>query len=800
VSEPREDEPGGKLFTLPTAAAEPEEAGDGAPPAKPPPAPPAAGDTGEPKRQAIIPEPFQRANLKQTLKDFAGLTGYRAAYHGVRILVLYYPLYFLWLARGGAWNLVKRLAAWWAAPELKILESQAVAKGNAGHHEALRAHDVGAKTRTRRGKIAGVCAAVILAALLAMYRFTPRWSFDLLGAALFPVLVYHGKPQGRPLIAPAIVPPKYEVPTPAIITRAFDSLGIAKISQHIKDKGELDWVSDVHRDGPGWAVELDLPHGVTAKKIIEKRPELSSGLRRPLNAVWPEAVPGEHEARLYLWIGRQDMAKMKPPPYPLLKAGTTDIFQPVPFALTPRGVTVSVPLFQSNWLIGGAPGNGKTTAVRVLACAAALDPVCDLWVHELLGKGDLEAFGLVAHRYCSGLDKDSLRYAAESVQMLKKEVERRTGILRKIPSAARSEGAITRAIAADPRMRFRPVVAIFSEIQNLFLDKELGPQAAEDIAHVIRSGRALGIIVIADTQRPDKDSMPTTMSGIVTSRFCLKVPDWQANDMILGTGSYSSGYNAVAFRQETDAGLGWLRGATDPQAVRTFKLNLTATAKICGRACTMRQAAGVLSGYALGEDDAESSRSFVSDVLAVFGADEKLWCSTIATRLSDRIGGVYKDTTAAAVSSQLRELKPVPVTVKNVREPGRDPNLGCERASVEAAYAAGVSQAAPGEAPSGPASEMPGGNVPPGAPDDLPEDFPALLVLAAELVISTQFGSTSMLQRKLRIGSALAGRLMDELELRKIVGPQQGAKARDVKVRADDLDDTVGPLREAAGV
>ena len=257
--------------------------------------------------------------------------------------------------------------------------------------------------------------------------------------------------------------------------------------------------------------------------ILARRAQLASGLRRPLSATWPAPVPHEHEGRLELWVGFHDISKAKPPAWPLLRAGQTDVFASFPFGTDPRGRPVAAQLFEHNWLIGAAPGQGKTAAVRVVACAAALDPLAELWTHELAGKGDLEPLARVSHRYCSGLDDEAIAYAAESMRMLRAELESRSRKLKAIPKES-APGRQDHPGHGRPRWRGCPRWSASStRSRTCSCTRSTAPgrrrRGVRDPARP-RLRRDPG----AGHPAPDTDSLPTTVAGTCPSGSASRSP------------------------------------------------------------------------------------------------------------------------------------------------------------------------------------------------------------------------------------------------------------------------------------
>lgn len=593
----------------------------------------------------------------------ANHAAYVVAYHATRS-----PKYAAKLAARspqGAAKVARGLVVWTFDLEGKPIRQQVAAtKDGDIYLRMTRAHDKRVKNRL----IISLSAAVVLAlgAILLMGT-DPSYDQWLALGGLVALLGRIGTPADRQVFDRAVIPTQVQKLTSDLVLRALGALGVAELNKAVgKGSNGINFPTPIVRDGPGWRADIDLPFGVTATDIMEKRVRLASALRRPLGCVWPEPAMHIHPGRVVIWVGDQDMNKAKRPAWPYAKTGQIDVFKPIPFGTDQRGREIAIPLIYRNMLIGAMPGFGKTFALRVLLLGAALDPSCELRVFELKGTGDLKSLSKVAHHYASGAKDSTIEACVVSLREVYKDLEKRADTIDGLPEDVCPENKVTADLAAQKSLGLHPLVVAVDECQELFAHEEFGAEAEKLCTAIIKRGRALGIILLLATQRPDKDSMPTGVSGNVLVRFCLKVAGQTENDMVLGTSAYKNGIRATVFT-DADLGIGYLLGvSTEARITRGYYIDNPAAGLIADRARALRIAAGTLSGQSAGDlptPKAEISFDLVADVLAVVPAsEEKQWNSVIIDRLAvlrPDVYGPWADQADDAKTAQLTAaLKP----------------------------------------------------------------------------------------------------------------------------------------------
>ncbi|GGV04311.1 cell division protein FtsK [Kitasatospora herbaricolor] len=594
------------------------------------------------KRRPIIPAwARSRAELITASRWLGEHVAHTLGYHAVRS-----PLYgakLLGRAPRGTARLVGGTYRWVSDAESRPVRAAAVRREDVEQYLIL--------SRRRDARVRGRSAILLLASLLGvaftavLLVATPGWTALAVAAALALALGAAGGQADAPLIDRAVVATKVQRLTSDIVVRALGAMGNAEINKAMGKGGTgITFPAPITRDGPGWRADIDLPYGVTAIDIIERRDRLASGLRRPMGCVWPEPVHDQHAGRLMLWVGDQDMSQVKAPAWPLAKAGAASLFRPLPFGTDQRGRPVDMTLMFANVLIGAMPRFGKTFALRVLMLAAALDPTAELHVWELKGTGDLEDAAKVAADYGSGADDDTIEGTVGSLRYVHKELERRAAVLRSLPKERRPENKVTPELAADRALGLHPLVLIIDECQELFSHDKFGKEAGELSEAIIKRGPAMGVILMLATQRPDVRSLPSGVSANVGIRFCLRVMGQTENDMVLGTSSYKNGLRATTFTAN-DKGIGYLVGAaTDAQIVRSYYIDGPAAGRIMDRARAARITAGTLTGVAAGQaPERESSKSsLLDDLLSIWPAAEpKVWSETLVSALAALDEGRY---------------------------------------------------------------------------------------------------------------------------------------------------------------
>lgn len=622
-------------------------------------------------KQPILVDWLRKADERNPIARWAlGYAWHVFLFHFVRL-----PLYqakLTALAPVGLFRTVRAIVNAVTDAEARPLRNGAVIREDSKEYlQLVRERNSRVK---RRAIVLSVLAVPVLAGVGAAALFLNGPLFYAVVAVVLDLLGFIGRPKTQPLISKATMP----LHLPPVLREGHVEAALRSLNNSAINKAErIEFEAPIFRDGPGWTARINLPLGVTPENIMSKRAELASGLRRPLGCVWPESGAETHGGLLKLFVAFEDLATMKQPPYPLAK-GQADLFKRLPFGTSNRGAKIGIELFENNLLIGAIPGAGKTNVVRTLAVGASLDPTAEIHVWELFGKGDLSCMEKVAHRYGSGLDDETMRACMADLREIRADIEKRAASLKRLTKEARElvpDAKTTRDVANKRRLGLFPKVIFLDEVQNLYTHEEFGKEAERLVLDIIKMGRAIGVILVQSTQRPDAGSLPKAISAQAGIRIGLRMMGWLESDMILGTGMNSKGITSAQFTKK-DRGCAWLIGVEDePMVGKSYYLSTPEAERLTSRARELRQAASLLTGYASGELDLDPDDSLlynvvgdVRRVLAEAGASW-MWSTDIVARLAElrqaHYGGWSEEMLAKA-------LTPSGVTTKQLNRTGSD--------------------------------------------------------------------------------------------------------------------------------
>jgi DNA segregation ATPase FtsK/SpoIIIE, S-DNA-T family len=622
----------------------------------------------EARRHPVIPETIRTRDARAALlADLAGYAWYLARFHGLRAPV--YAARCAGRAPVGVWRIARVLLDVVGDAEPRPLMQAAVKRDDEAAYQRLAKLHM-SRIRTR----SAITAALLIALLVGGYfvaRTLPPWLAWAAGAGVVAALGIYGQRKDRPIVSRAVdLPVQHVRLTSELIETALRNLGVPALS-----KGEIRFPAPIRDVANGWQATIDLPAGATPEQVMEKRIALASGLRRPPGCVWPDADHETHGGRLELTVLKVPMSKAKQRAYPYAKQGRADLFRSIPFGTDQRARPIDLPLIEANMLVGSLPGAGKTASVRCVLAGCALDPRAELHVWELKGSGDLESFERVSYRYGSGVDDETIFGCLLDLRWLLGELGRRAEMLKKLRKTARHlvpDSKVTSELASRRELGLHPIVFVIDEAQEVFSHDEYGAEAGDLATKIIKRGRALGVILLPATQRPDKDSLPTGVSANVSIRFCLRVMSQVENDMILGTSAYKNGIRATTLTR-SDRGIGYLVGATDvPVVVRSYYLDAAATDRIVERARAIREAEGWLTGHAAGEDEVTMpTHNLAEDVQTVFATAERvwLWSEDIVERLARLNPEMYRGWDVEILA---RHLKSIGVETRQLNRVGPD--------------------------------------------------------------------------------------------------------------------------------
>lgn len=405
------------------------------------------------------------------------------------------------------------------------------------------------------------------------------------------------------------------LPDERMITQALRKT-LPALDRALKEGWRLHYQVPPMLDGKGWVAEIPLPPAAPVEDFVRNKTDLAHNLRRYPNEVW---LSEPQAAVLRLWVAKPGALSGPVDPWPLtknLETAKADYFKGVPVGVTIKGDVIKGRLSEANWVAGGMMGSGKSTLVITALCGAMLDPVVDIDVVVMAQNADYDPMAPRLNRLVTGVGEDTVEQCLAMLYELFDDLTVRGQALKD-----HDERAVTREIAEKDH-RLRPRIMVIDECQNLFIG-EHGKDAIEVTTKVMSTARKYGITLMFLTPEPSKDALPRKLISVASNKACFAIGDHQANDAVLGSGSYKSGISAVGLTPKTEEGPGDVgtcmqRGFTGrPGLMRGFYIPQGDVHRVTKRALELR--AG--QQRRLTSAPAREKRDLLADVGEVIGQE-----------------------------------------------------------------------------------------------------------------------------------------------------------------------------------
>ncbi len=328
----------------------------------------------------------------------------------------------------------------------------------------------------------------------------------------------------------------------------------------------------------GDELAVRVPHGLTVSDVEEEAETLAAILRlREVRVIRDPADGSRATVRLVI---RDVLSESGPLPWPNLDAARLSLWEPIPVGLDEDAHPVVMSLVERNLLVGGEPGSGKSVSASMVLATAALDPDVDLYLVD--GKRvELALWRPVAN----GFVGPSMDDAIDLLKRLQEEMDRRYDWM---------EAHARRKVERGDGLRLVLVAVDELAFYTAGGDKSSREKFNTLLRDLVQRGRAAGIIVLAATQRPSGDIVPTNIRDLFGFRWALRCSTRAASDTILGMGAATGRDADASLIPGFARGVGWLIAEeADPVRLKSFFLDDADVERLARRAADLRARADV---------------------------------------------------------------------------------------------------------------------------------------------------------------------------------------------------------------